>query len=191
MNYLLSLKNLSWHVRYSASRLRSHHIIASGLFAFISLTLVIIDYPLYVETRTLSSRLATRTRTPAPARPQTLPNNPSRDTVKSFTASLPEYRKYAEQLRGLFNLASKSETTVNRVDYKYETIADLPIQKLTLRVDLIGKKFQQRKFLQAALNTFKNLSISRLAYSKGAEAAAGIEMKLEINLYYRLDKVPA
>jgi hypothetical protein len=181
---------ITWYVKYGFNHLEWQHTLAIGLIALWMMTVTIVDYPLYIETRTLSAQLAGRSRRDATMQQPDPRKDMSRDLVKDFIASLPEYRRYPEQLRALVELVDKGGITARRIDYQYERIPSLPIQKLVLHLELGGDEMQQRKFMQTSLNTFSNLSIARLSFAKGAEVGSNAELKLDINLYYRLDKAP-
>ena len=89
------------------------------------------------------------------------------------------------QLRALNLLADQHGVVVARVDYRYEPLTGLPIQRLVLRMDAQGQDLPLRSFLQAMLNAFPNLSIARLAYAKATDGSLKVDQALEIHLYYR------
>lgn len=162
------------------------HTTAMGLLALWATLIGTIDWPLRTETRQMTLRLA-RHMALEPARPRSTTQQPApRDLTHEFTASLPEFEKYAEQLRELNVLAEKSSVVIMRIDYRYEQMPALPIKKLTLRMDIRGDEAQQRRFLQTTLNAVPNLSVARLAFAKNTDGATKIEQKLDVNLYYRL-----
>ncbi|WP_287183049.1 hypothetical protein [Paraburkholderia sp.] len=101
-------------------------------------------------------------------------------------ASLPEFEKYADQLRALNLLADKTRVVITRIDFRYDQVPALPVRKLALRMNVRGDEAQQRRFLQTMLNAFPNLSVARLAFAKGTDGIIQVEQKLDVNLYYRL-----
>lgn len=177
-----------WRIRHALNAAQWHHITAIGLLVFSALVLAVIDYPLYVETRRLTSQFDARSALNANERKPVMRKNSSRDSVQAFIASLPSFDSYPAQLHSFAKLADKNTVRIIRIDYQYERIAALPIKKLILHLELRGGETQQREFLRVALNTFPNLSVTRLAYTKSADPVAIVDEKLDVNLYYRWEK---
>jgi hypothetical protein len=184
---------LFWHVRYVLDLVEWRHIAALGLLSFLALTLFCVDYPLYRETRALSFQV-----TASRARSATNDNSKAsstdqkpRDTATEFVASLPAYETYPRQLSTLTELAEKNGIAILRIAYRYEPVPELPIRKLTLNMDLSGSEAQLRGLLSTMLNSVPNLAIARLAYTKAVDPGASVEQRLDISLYYRLDKATA
>lgn len=191
MNIKRSWAIFCWYLRYGVNRLERQHIFVIGLFLLWTMMLTFVDWPLHVENGRLDSQRLIFTQLHAKHRKPVSQDAPPQDLTKEFTASLPISGKYSEQLRALIDMADKYGVTVSRIDYKYELLPALPIQRLALRMQASASELQQRRFMRAALNAFANLAIARLAYAKGKEAAVNAEYRLEINLYYRIERSPA
>lgn len=191
MNGKRSWRLSVWRLRHTMHGAEWHHLTVIGFLSFWALVTATINYPLYVETRQLTSQFSTYSvpnmKDPGP----TAHERNTRDIAKEFVASLPVSESYPVQLRALAQLADKTAVVVTRVDYRYEDIPALSVRKLTLHLELRGGEAQQRRLLQTALNTFPNLSVVRLSYTKGTDPGSNVEEKLDINLYYRREKAPA
>jgi len=191
MNGRQQWRVLSWHTRYVLDRAEWQHIAALGLLSFWLLTICLVDYPLYSEARALSSQWSASRTSATNRMPASSPDKKPRDIASEFVASLPAYETYPKQLNTLTELAGKNGIAILRIDCRYETVLELPIRKLTLHMDLSGSETQLRALLSAMLNTVPNLSIGRLAYKKSVDPGAGMDQRLDINLYYRLGKATA
>ncbi|MFM0015738.1 hypothetical protein PQR46_28735 [Paraburkholderia sediminicola] len=179
-------QKISWYLACVLNRMEWQHTTAMGLLVLWATLIGTIDWPLRAETRQMTLRLAQHMALkPTRQRSATQPSAP-RDLTHEFTASLPEFEKYSEQLRELSLLADKSSVVITRIDYRYEQIPALPIKKLILRMDIRGDEAQQRRFLQTTLNAIPNLSVARLAFAKSTDGATKVEQKLDVNLYYQL-----
>ncbi|MFL9903455.1 hypothetical protein PQR71_35885 [Paraburkholderia fungorum] len=186
MNWKKLRQIISWYIACVLNRLKWQHTAAIGLLALWAMLIGTIDWPLHVETRRMTLRLAQHMAL-EPTRPRSAAQQSGpRDLTHEFMASLPEFEKYAEQLRELNLLADKSSVVIMRIDYRYEQMPALPIKKLTLHMDIRGDEAQQRRFLQTTLNALPNLSVARLAFAKSADGATKVEQKLDVNLYYQL-----
>jgi hypothetical protein len=170
---------LTWYARYVFNRLEWQHTLSIGLFSLWAMTVAFVDYPLYVETRALSSRLARPIRLDAATRKPASQRDMPRDLVKEFVASLPEFQQYPEQLRALNDLVDRNGIAARHIDYRYERVPSLAIQKLALQMELSGQEIPLRKFMQVALNSFSNLSIASLSFAKAADGGASAELRLE------------
>ncbi|MFL9867544.1 hypothetical protein PQR67_25495 [Paraburkholderia fungorum] len=174
-----------WYLACVLNRVEWQHTTAMGLLALWATLIGTIDWPLQVETRQMTLRLSQHM-VPEPTKPRSgAQQSTPRDVTQEFMASLPEFEKYAEQLRELNSLADKSSVVIVRIDYRYEQMPALPIRKLTLRMDVRGDEAQQRKFLQTMLNAIPNLSVARLAFIKSTDSVSKVEQKLDVNLYYQ------
>jgi hypothetical protein len=192
MNGKRQWRIILWRIRYVLALAEWQHVAGFGLLSFWVLTLCVVDYPLYRETQALSSRLtASRTARATRPKPASSPDQEPRNLAAGFVASLPAYETYPKQLNTLTDLAGKNGVAVIRIDYRYESLPELPIRKLMLHLDLSGNETQLRELLRTLLNTFPNLSVARLAYTKAADPGATMEQRLDINLYYRSDKAAA
>jgi hypothetical protein len=179
---------LVWYFEYRLNAVGWQHVAAIGLLTFGVSLAGVVDYPMYVETRRLATELAARNAPKTTKRASPAQSDIQRDIAKEFVNSLPEFDKYPEQLRILTQLAEKNAVVILRVDYRYEYVPTLTIRKIALHLDLKGDEVQQKRLLRLLLNTFSNLSIVRLAYTKNADPGASVEQKLDVNLYYRSDK---
>lgn len=179
---------LSWRCAWAVDQLRPAHLVVAGLFALWTSLTIAIDYPLLAETRQMTMQLASIPE-PAQERPTAAKSQPS-NVAKEFAAALPKLDAYPDQLRELNTLADKNGVVVARVDYRYEPLKALPINRLVMRMDIKGENLQQRRFLQAMLNAFPNLSIARLAYTKRTDGSLKIDQMLEIHLYYQVPVAP-
>jgi hypothetical protein len=177
------LQVVSWRGTWLLNRLKSPHITVTALLALWALLIGTIDYPLFKETRRMALQLASIP-APAPVRPAARQAGP-RNLAKEFAATLPEFDAYPDQLRDLHTLADKHGIVITRADYRYELLAELPIEKLAMHMDINGPDEAHRRFLQAMLNALPNLSIARLAYAKSTDGSTKVEQKLDIHLYYR------
>lgn len=184
MNRRQALQSMSWSCSVLLNHLTTSQIVAVSLIALWTSLVIAVDYPLLRETQRMTTQLR-----PTPEAAQRQPTERSaerHDVAKGFVASLPDYDAYPAQLRDLNILADKSGVVVTRADYQYEALTAAPIKRLTMRMATTGAEAQQRRFLQAMLNTFPNLSVARLAYSKAPNDSAKVEQKLEVHLYYRI-----
>ncbi|WP_175873180.1 hypothetical protein [Burkholderia sp. BCC0397] len=179
---------LSWRCAWALDQLRAAHLVVAGLLALWASLIIAIDYPLLRETRQMAMQLAS---IPEPAQEQsTAAKTQPPNAAKEFAATLPEFDAYPDELRELNTLADKSGVVVARVDYRYDPLKALPIKRLVMRMDIKGQDLQQRRFLQVMLNTFPNLSIARLAYTKSTDGSLNVDQMLEIHLYYQLKAAP-
>ncbi|WP_124823692.1 hypothetical protein [Burkholderia stagnalis] len=183
MNRQQVLQMVSWRCSWLLNQLRTCQIAAASLIVLWALLVSTVDYPLLRETRQMTMQL-TSIPEPKRERPAAVDTEPQH-LAKEFIAAMPEYDMYPEQLRDLNVLADKTGVVVTRVDYQYVTLMALPIKRLVMRMAVKGADVQQRRFLQAMLNTFPNLSIARLAYSRNPNDSMKSEQKLDIHLYYR------
>jgi len=179
---------LSWRCAWALDQLRPAHLVVAGLFGLWASSIIAIDYPLLRETRQMAMQLASISE-PAQERTATAKTQPP-NVAKEFAAALPKFDAYPDQLRALNTLADKNGVVIARVDYRYEPLKALPIKRLAMRMHIEGQDLQQRRFLQAMLNAFPNLSIARLAYTKSADGSPKIDQMLEIHLYYQLKVAP-
>src|SRR6266404_9244910 len=126
-------KRLFWYLACSMNRAEWQHTTAISLLALWAALIAAVDWPLRAETRQMTWQL---TRQAASAltqpRPTTPPSAP-RDLTHEFVRSLPEFEKYADQLRALNLLADKTSVVVTRVDYRYDQLPALPVKRLALR----------------------------------------------------------
>ncbi|WP_155629819.1 hypothetical protein [Burkholderia stagnalis] len=187
MNRQQALQMVSWRCSWLLNQLETGQIVAASLIVLWASLVITVDYPLLRDTRQMTMQL-TSIPEPKRERPATLDAVP-RYSAKDFIVALPEYDTYPDHLRDLNILADKSGVVITRVDYQYVTLTALPIERLVMRMAIKGTDLQQRRFLQAMLNTFPNLSIARLAYSKNPSDSTKIEQKLDIHLYYRTKAV--
>ncbi|WP_175954811.1 hypothetical protein [Burkholderia sp. BCC0405] len=178
------LQIVSWRGTWLLNRLQSPHVTVTALLALWALLTGTIDYPLFKETRRMAMQLASIPE-PAPVGPAARKAEP-RNLAKEFAATLPEFDAYPDQLRDLHALADKHGIVITRADYRYELLAELPIEKLAIHMDINGPDEAHRRFLQAMLNALSNLSIARLAYAKSTDGSTKVEQKLDIHLYYRV-----
>ncbi|AOK62453.1 hypothetical protein WK43_03160 [Burkholderia ubonensis] len=183
VNRQQALQMASWRCSWLLNQLKTGQIAAASLIVLWASLVITVDFPLLRETRQMTMQL-TSIPEPKRARPAALDTAP-RYSAKDFIVALPEYDTYPDQLRDLNVLADKSGVVVTRVDYQYVTLTALPIERLVMHMAIKGTDLQQRRFLQAMLNTFPNLSIARLAYAKNPNDSMKIEQKLDIHLYYR------
>jgi hypothetical protein len=179
---------LAWHLGYRLNAAGWQHVVAIGLLTLGLLLLVVVDYPIYVQTRQLASALAAQSALKIARRESPAQIDVHRDVAKEFVNSLPTFDKNPEQLRALTQLAEKTGIAVLRIDYRYEHLPTLTIRRIALHLDLSGGEMQQQRLLRLLLNTFPNLSVVRLAYAKSADPGASVDQKLDVNLYYRSDK---
>ncbi|KVM51464.1 hypothetical protein WJ58_21700 [Burkholderia ubonensis] len=184
VNRQQALQMVSWRCSWLLNQLKTGQIAAASLIVLWTSLVITVDYPLLRETRQMTMQL-TSIPEPKRERPAALDTVP-RYSAKDFIVALPEYDTYPDQLRDLNILADKSGVVIMRVDYQYVTLTALPIERLVMRMAIKGTDLQQRRFLQAMLNTFPNLSIARLAYAKNPNDSMKIEQKLDIHLYYRM-----
>ncbi len=186
VNAKLLRKKVFWYLACGVKRVAWQHTTAMGLLALWVALIATVDWPLRAETRHMTSQLA-RHAASGPAQPRrATPRSAPRDLTHEFVASLPEFEKYADQLRALNLLADKTRVVITRIDFRYDQVPALPVRKLALRMNVRGDEAQQRRFLQTMLNAFPNLSVARLAFAKGTDGIIQVEQKLDVNLYYRL-----
>ncbi|WP_156811076.1 MULTISPECIES: hypothetical protein [Cupriavidus] len=186
MNRRHVLHVVSWRGNWVWGRIGPHHLVIAGLLTLWVSLILAIDYPLLRETRQLAKQLASVPE-PGRERPSTAKAAQAgpRQIAKEYAATLPAFDAYPGQLRALNLLADQHGVVVARVDYRYEPLTGLPIQRLVLRMDAQGQDLPLRSFLQAMLNAFPNLSIARLAYAKATDGSLKVDQALEIHLYYR------
>lgn len=177
------LRVATWYGKAWLDQLTPLQIVAISFVVMWLATVAMIDYPLLLDTRQLAIQSA--------ASAKSAREHPASKTVarryieKDFIATLPEYETYPDTLRDVDMLADKSGVIIKRVDYQHAGLTGLPIKRVVMRMALKGSEVQFRRFLQAMLNSYPNLSIVRLAYAKAANAPDKIEQKLDVNLYYR------
>jgi hypothetical protein len=175
----------SWRFACVLDRMEWQYITAFGLVLLWATLICIIGFPMLAQTREMTSRLASHTALERVRPTSAKRESASRDPVRDFADFLPVFDKHPEQLRALNSLADKNSVVIKRIDYRYEQLPALPIRRLALRMDVKGSEAQQRRFLQATLNAFPNLSVARLAYAKNTDGTASLDQKLDVNLYYQ------
>lgn len=184
MSHRYALQVASWRATWLLNRLQSPRIAVAALLVLWALLIGAIDYPLFKQTRRMAMQLASIP-TPASIKPAARKTGP-RDPAMEFASTLPELDTYPEQLRDLNTLADQHGVVITRIDYRYEPLARLPIERLAMHMEITGSVEAQRRFLQAMLNGLPNLSVARLAYAKNTDGSMKIEQKLGIHLYYRV-----
>lgn len=113
----------------------------------------------------------------------------SDDLSQEFIAFLPALDTREQQLLQLHKLAVQHALTINRIDYQYQTLSTLPIERMSLRLSLQGSYVAQRKMLHDLLAMLPNLCVDKMSLEKLADKPDTLSQRMELSFYYQSSSV--
>lgn len=107
--------------------------------------------------------------------------------IESFFPG-PEHRE--EQLVRLHALLDKHGLSHARITYQTEPVRHLPLQRVTLHLDINGGYRMQREFMREMLATLPNLALEEITLEKADGQGEGMTSLMGVSLYYHQPSLP-
>lgn len=177
---------LRWQLRRAWARLDTLGLcVLAALALWLGLHLTV-NRPLGAEAERLAQQVAEQQRTALPVRGGAATARSRHELVAFF----PTLEQREQDLRRLHQLAARQDLALVRADYRSEPLSALPLQRLSLRLQLQGGYARQRLFLQALLRELPHLAVERLSLEGAPGAPEAMSALVEAHLYYQPRPVP-
>ncbi|MDP2229032.1 MAG: hypothetical protein Q8J78_16330 [Moraxellaceae bacterium] len=102
-----------------------------------------------------------------------------------FLAFLPELSERDRHIQEMYEMMRRNNLVVGPMEFRQALMADLPIERFSLRFTLQGDYVSLRKALQGLLNRHTHLAILKLGLEKSEAAPSALVMTIEAEAYYR------
>lgn len=175
---------LQWELARGWAALGVPELVALALLLLWAGLQVAVLAPLHAQ----SLRQAAQLETLQQAAQQTTRKGSQRQPVpnlrRDFLAFLLADGERERQLVKLHDLANHHHLQFSRAEYHSEPVADVPVTRMNVRLELQGAYADQRRFLHEAMDQLPNLAVSRLSLEK-AGSGDSLGTVLEASLFYR------